>query len=548
MEDIFIEVEKEMREVEEGLVGFRGKVGGKDAERLRKLLKISGVMNFTLQPEALLELVMDQLIEITKAERGFLILVDQEGGVDFKIARNTSKEEVKDAHSEVSHSVIEEVVRKRAPILIEDASQDRRFTHRSSIIDLKLRSIMCVPLISKSKLIGLIYLENRSIRGQFSQDELGFLILFANQAAIAIENAGLYEDLRSSRERIAEWNRQLEQRVKERTEELRQLKEFNEKIVVNTPVGIFTTDGEGKITSANPALLEILGSPGEEKTKQFNVLELKPIKEAGLQKGFKRTLLKGEKVELRNLPYTSYWGKDAIISLKLAPLKGKDNEPIGSVGIVEDCTQRAKLERELEGRAQKLSLLNEVNKWVSSSIKLDEVLRAIVRGAKELSAADFTCIQILDEGKTDLIFTVSAGECPQKTSRFNAASEGMIDWVLKNPRPLVIPDTAQEGRFPDVKEKGIRAIVALPIMSKDKIIGLLRVNSQTPREFGQELLDLLSNFASQSAKAIENARLYEELETKVEDMERFNRLAVDRELKMVELKKRIKELTEEAGR
>jgi len=548
MENIFKDVEKQMKEVEQGLVGFRGKAGSKDAEKLRKLLQISTVMNSTLQLEPLLGLVMDQVIEISKAEEGFLILVNQEGRLDFKVARNMGKGEIEDAQSEVSHTIIEEVIRKRSPLLVKDASQDEMFALKSSVQDLKLKSIMCVPLISKSQLIGLVYLENRSISGQFSQNDLNFLALFANQAAIAIENAGLYEDLIKSREKIEEWNRKLDQKVRERTEELRQLKEFNEKIVADAPIGIFTTDREGKVISANPALLEILGSPSEEKTKQFNVLELEPIKEAGLQKPFKRALLKGEKVELEELSYTSYWGKNAIVSLRLAPLRGRNGKPQGIVGIVEDCTQRSKLEKELKRRAQKLSLLNEVNKKISSSIKLDKVLRAIVEGAKELSAADSSCIQILDEGKADLIFTISAGESPQKAPGFNAAPEGMIDWILQNPRPLVISDTAQERRFPESRKKGIRAIVALPLMSKDKVIGLLRVNSQTPREFGQEELDLLSNFASQSAKAIENARLYEELETKVEDMERFNRLAVGRELKMVELKKRIKELTGEAGR
>jgi len=548
MEDIFKDVEKQMKEVEQELAGFKRETGSTDAEKLRKLLQISTVVNSTLQLEPLLGLVMDQVIEISKAEGGFLILVNQEGRLDFRVARNMGKGEIEDAQSEVSHTIIEEVIRKRSPLLIEDASQDERFARRSSVLDLKLKSIMCVPLISRGKVIGLVYVENRSISGQFTQDDLGFLCLFANQAAIAIENAGLHEDLRSSRERIKEWNRKLDQKVRERTEELRRLKEFNEKIVADAPIGIFTTDREGRVISANPVLLEILGSPSEERTKQFNVLELEPIKEAGLQKPFKRALLKGEKVELEKLSYTSYWGKNAIVSLRLAPLRGRDGKPQGSVGIVEDCTQRSKLEKELKRRAQKLSLLNGVNKKISSSIKLDKVLRAIVEGAKELSAADSSCIQILDEGKTDLIFTLFAGECPQKTPRFNSAPGGIADWILQNPQPLVIPDTAQEGRFPETREKGIKAIVALPIMSKDKVIGLLRVNSQTPREFGQEELDLLSNFASQSARAIENARLYEELETKVEDMERFNRLAVDRELKMVELKKRIKELTEEVDK
>ncbi len=548
MEDIFKDVEKQMKEVEQELAGFKRETGSTDAEKLRKLLQISTVVNSTLQLEPLLGLVMDQVIEISKAEGGFLILVNQEGRLDFKVARNMGKGEIEDAQSEVSHTIIEEVIRERSPLLVKDASQDGRFALKSSVQDLKLKSIMCVPLISKSRLIGLVYLENRSISGQFSQNDLNFLALFANQAATAIENAELYEDLIKSREKIEEWNRKLNQKVRERTEEFRQLKEFNEKIVADAPIGIFTTDREGRMISANPALLEILGSPSEEKTKQFNVLELEPIKEAGLQKPFKRALLKGEKVELEKLSYTSYWGKNAIVSLKIAPLRGRDGKPQGSVGIVEDCTQRSKLEKELKRRAQKLSLLNEVNKKISSSIKLDKVLRAIVEGAKELSAANSSCIQILDEGKTDLIFTVSAGESPQKTSRFNAAPEGMIDWILKNPRPLVISNTAQEGRFPEAREKGIRAIVALPIMSKDKVIGLLRVNSQTPRQFGRVVLDLLSNFASQSAKAIENARLYEEIQTKVEDLERLNRLTVGRELKMVEMKKRVKELTEEVGK
>ncbi len=190
-------------------------------ERLRRVLDISIQMNETHDAEALLNYIMDQVIELSGAERGFLVLLDQDGRMNFRVARGISIEEIQNGSAQISYSVLGTVTQSRMPVLIQDTLTDERFSQQSSVLQLNLRSVLCVPFLSGSELVGLIYADNRSISGRFSQADVDLLMIFANQAATAIENARLYEaTLRANRE-LEAWARTLEERVAERTAELR---------------------------------------------------------------------------------------------------------------------------------------------------------------------------------------------------------------------------------------------------------------------------------------------------------------------------------------
>ena len=139
--------------------------------------------------------------------------------------------------------------------------------------------------------------------------------------------------------------------------EIIELKEFNENIVRNSPAGIITTDMNGQITCVNPSVLEIFGSPGEEKTKELNVLTLEPLVKQGISKLFKKCLNTGEHVKVESIPYTSFWGKPSIVSLNIVPLLGAEDKRIGSVAIVEDCTERKKAEEALCASEARLNAL-----------------------------------------------------------------------------------------------------------------------------------------------------------------------------------------------
>lgn len=162
------------------------------AGELATLYEIIAVLNSSLDLTETLKLVMDSLIHLTGAERGCLMLFDDNGRLEIKAAQHFNQEDVDAADMELSHTVVREAIEKRHPVLTTNAQVDPRFSAQESVIGYHLRSIVCVPLYVRERVIGALYLDNRMRDGVFSKEDLPLLTAFASQAAVAIENARLY--------------------------------------------------------------------------------------------------------------------------------------------------------------------------------------------------------------------------------------------------------------------------------------------------------------------------------------------------------------------
>jgi sigma-B regulation protein RsbU (phosphoserine phosphatase) len=136
---------------------------------------------------------MDEVITVTKAERGFVMLVGDQNDLVFHAARGMEHTTIQDPGFQVSRGIVDRVAREGQPMLTSDAQSDSELSLRQSVINLKLRSVLCVPLLVKGKTIGVIYVDNRLQAGIFMQDDLDLLNAIAASAAIAIENARLYQ-------------------------------------------------------------------------------------------------------------------------------------------------------------------------------------------------------------------------------------------------------------------------------------------------------------------------------------------------------------------
>lgn len=155
---------------------------------LQRILETSRQMSETRELDPLLVYVMDQALELTNGEHGYLVLI-QGNSLDFRVTRGTPYEGDK-SESPVSHSIIRRVVESRVPVLEHDAmSGSQNFT--TSVYRLQLRSVLCVPLMAQAELLGVIYIENRSIVGAFTEADVPLVMIFASQAAVAIRNAQL---------------------------------------------------------------------------------------------------------------------------------------------------------------------------------------------------------------------------------------------------------------------------------------------------------------------------------------------------------------------
>ncbi|MEM7029621.1 MAG: GAF domain-containing sensor histidine kinase [Chloroflexota bacterium] len=165
------------------------------AELFSHILAVSRRMSEERSLPPLLSYTMDEVLHLVGAERGFIVLKKLDGNLEFKVARDREGNDLKVGNDAISHSILEEITVTGESIVLSNAMTDSRFGKAYSVVQLRLRSIMCVPLKTKNNTIGAIYVENRSIRGRFRQEDVAPLELLAHQAAVAIENASLNDDL-----------------------------------------------------------------------------------------------------------------------------------------------------------------------------------------------------------------------------------------------------------------------------------------------------------------------------------------------------------------
>lgn len=154
-----------------------------------RLLGVGGI-------DELLNALLDAVIEVSGAERGFLILKTEGQELDRRVVRRIGREELPQDTNDLSDSIISRVVATRAAVIVSDALNDDSFRHAQSVVNLKLASVMCTPLIARGNFLGLIYLGNNSVVNLFTRDSLKVLEIFAAQGALLIQNALLVNELK----------------------------------------------------------------------------------------------------------------------------------------------------------------------------------------------------------------------------------------------------------------------------------------------------------------------------------------------------------------
>lgn len=179
------------------------------AHDLETILNIVRKINTSLVLSDVLDLVVDETIRITHAERGFLMLADPAGKLEFAVARSAAGQTIKPDSFQVSSSVLEDVFTTGESICIESALTDERFERRQSIMNLELQTILCSPLRTQEDSIGVIYVDSKFIQSVDKADVLHLFEILAGQAAIAIKNARLYQNLKNTYDDLKQANEQI---------------------------------------------------------------------------------------------------------------------------------------------------------------------------------------------------------------------------------------------------------------------------------------------------------------------------------------------------
>ncbi len=216
----------------------------KEQRQLRALQDVGAVINSSLEQMDVLNMVMDTIIQLTGAERSFLMLHDEESGeLTVEAARNINRETLEGSSFEISRSIVSSVAESGEPVVTTNAQADPRFAGQESIISYNLRSILCVPLKIKENTIGVIYADNRIVSGIFVDTDRDILAAFANQAAVAVENARLFRQIR------------------EQLEDITEMKNLQDDVFESIASGVITIDLADRISLYNRAAERILGVP-----------------------------------------------------------------------------------------------------------------------------------------------------------------------------------------------------------------------------------------------------------------------------------------------
>ncbi|MDY7040024.1 MAG: adenylate/guanylate cyclase domain-containing protein [Chloroflexota bacterium] len=293
----------------------------KEHEQLSALYEVIQMINSTLDLEEVLKRVMDTIIELTGAERGFLMLIDDEAGaLEFKVAREMDRRTIDDSSFQISRTIVRQVATDGVPIVTTNAQADPRFRAQESVVSYSLRSILCVPLRAKDKVTGVVYADNRIKHGLFGDRDRDLLVAFANQAAVAIENARLFESVVNA-------------------------KKLMDNIFASITSGVITTDDMEKITLFNRAAEKILGIPAHTCLNAPYCSTL-PVLGETLPPLVEEVRTTGKEYIRYEVESHFPTRGQVSLSMSLSPLKDAQDETLGVAIVMDDLTEKKRYERE----------------------------------------------------------------------------------------------------------------------------------------------------------------------------------------------------------
>ncbi|MCC7447489.1 MAG: GAF domain-containing protein [Anaerolineae bacterium] len=319
-----------MQQLHTGLDQLATHIDETDTElrRLRALSDVTEIINSTLDLDDVLNAVMDMVIRLTGAERGYLMLRDETTReMEFRVARNIEQRSLAQDEFIISRTIIDRVAQSGEPVVTTNAAEDKQWKAQESVLSFALRSILCVPLILKNEVTGVIYADNRIRAGLFGPKELSLLYAFANQAAIAIENARLFT------------------RLQEKLAEITAMKELMDNIFASIASGVITTDDRDTIMIINDAASRILNVDPQHSVGNSVWDVLPPLHES-----FQQLL---QAVREQNLEETIETEPEIAnrgtvnLNLKLSPLRDETKVTQGVAIVVDDLTELKRREAQL---------------------------------------------------------------------------------------------------------------------------------------------------------------------------------------------------------
>jgi signal transduction histidine kinase len=312
---------------------------------IRQLTVLFDDLNRELRLKTLLERTMDAVIQLTGAERGFLVLADEAGRLDFRVASSEASRNIPDAEQAASRTIIRRVLEGGEPILVNDIGDQADLKAQRSLAELHIRSVMGAPLRARGRLLGAAYVDTTRPDTIFTPEDLVLFQSFVHLAAIALENARLLEAEREARHRIQSLQTELKN------------------ILESVPLGIILLDAQTRIQYLNRAAEEILRPTGL--SAGDSLLSKGSGEYPWLLKilGALANWLQGETGDKKEFELD-----ERILNYSFFEVQ-REGEEITQIGLLmEDVTENRALQRELI-ESEKWSTVNDLAGGIAHEIK-----------------------------------------------------------------------------------------------------------------------------------------------------------------------------------
>ena len=470
------------------------------AEEMAVMAEIGRVIGATLDIDEVYERFAAEARKLIPAERIIVNLNSPEG--DKGIVTYSSGLEVPSkrvgAWFPMAGSVNELLIRERACLLIQPASEEElaaRFPRLVPNYVAGIRSMLCVPLISRDEVIGVLHFHSIKTNA-YDTENIPMAERIAGQISGAIANARLFTDLKGTEASL----RESETRFRA--------------IFDQAAVGVAEVDlATGRFITVNRRLCELAGRT-EAEMLAATFLTITHPDDRHVHEENIALLVAGKignfTIEKRYLRRdgTSLWA-----SLTISPLWKPGEEPGRYLIVVQDVTEGKRMHEEIERRSKQLAALYETSLELTAELNLSSLLDSLTRRALKLIGGA-TCNCYLYNQDTDLLErAVSAGQGLISVKATRQRGEGVVGTVWATGEPLLVNDYhAWPGRITAFASTAPSSMIGAPIRRGGEFLGVLNISGTVPNQFTRADIEILGMFATQAAIAIRNARLYNRTE------------------------------------
>ena len=462
---------------------------------LATVVKVSQALSGEMVLERLIDTLMRLAIEHAGAERGVLLLsrgneLRQEAeaitsGNGIAVRRQDAPA------AALPDPMIQFVVRAREIVILDDASTHPAYSADSYVLDRKARSVLCLPLLNETRLIGVLYLENNLTPRVFTPSRIAILKLLALQAAISLENTFLYGDLAKAEKALSASERNLQ-------------------LIIDTiPALVWSTHIDGSIEFVNQHYIDYVGLSREQVLNWGWTAAVHPDDLDGLAAVWRAVLTSGRAGEAE-ARFRRADGEYRWLLARVNPLHDGNGNIVKWYGLNTDIEDRKRAEIHLAGEKQVLQM-------IASSSPLRDVLAALC-GFFEGAAIDCFCGIYPIDGRGR---TFQYGVAPSLPASYTDPIEGVPVGSDDSPRgqaisertQVIVEDIGSDSRWlgapcrAHVLEHGLRAVWSTPICSEEgSVIGTICVYRHKPASPSPYHKEIIAHVAQLASIAIERSQ------------------------------------------